>query len=110
MVYLDACQALNHCGIKEQPRKLLNMVAGLQLVEMACADECCGFGGTFSVNAEPISVQMAAQKLQHIVNTGAQIIVSTDYACLLHLQSYIIKNQISLKVMHLADVLVAGTH
>jgi L-lactate dehydrogenase complex protein LldE len=110
VVYLDACQALNHCGIKEQPRKLLSMVAGLQLIEMDCADECCGFGGTFSVNAEPISIQMAEQKVQHILNTGAQIIVSTDYACLLHLQSYILKNQIPLKVMHLADVLVAGTH
>lgn len=108
VVYLDACQALNHCRIKTQPRALLKMVEGLELVEMAEADVCCGFGGTFSVNAEPISIQMAEQKITNVLAAGAEIIVSTDYACLLHLHGYIKKNNIPLRVMHLADVLVAG--
>jgi L-lactate dehydrogenase complex protein LldE len=109
VAYLDACQALNHCRIKEQPRKLLAMVEGLQLLEISGADQCCGFGGTFSVNAESLSVQMAEQKVQQFLKVGAEIIVSTDYACLMHLHSYIQKNKIQLKIMHLADVLVAGT-
>lgn len=108
VAYLDSCQALNHCRIKEQPRKLLNMVEGLELVEIAGADECCGFGGTFSVNFEPISVQMADQKVRSVLNSGAEIIVSTDYACLMHLDAYIKKNNIPLRIMHLADVLASG--
>ena len=109
VAFIDACQALNHCKIKEQPRKLLSMVEGLQLIEIPCANECCGFGGTFSVNAEIISIQMAEQKIQQVLEVGAEIIVSTDYSCLLHLGAYITKNNIPLRVMHLADVLVAGS-
>jgi L-lactate dehydrogenase complex protein LldE len=108
VAYLDSCQALNHCKIKEQPRRLLQMVEGLELVEIACADECCGFGGTFSVNFEPISLQMAEQKVTNILNAGAEVIVSTDYACLMHLDAYIKKNNIPLRMMHLADVLASG--
>jgi L-lactate dehydrogenase complex protein LldE len=108
VAYLDSCQALNHCKIKEQPRRLLQMVEGLELVEIACADECCGFGGTFSVNFEPISLQMAEQKVTNILNAGAEVIVSTDYACLMHLDAYIKKNNIPLRIMHLADVLASG--
>jgi L-lactate dehydrogenase complex protein LldE len=108
VAYLDSCQALNHCRIKEQPRKLLKMVEGLELVEIACADECCGFGGTFSVNFEPISLQMADQKVRNILNAGAEVIVSTDYPCLMHLDAYIKKNNIPLRIMHMADVLASG--
>jgi L-lactate dehydrogenase complex protein LldE len=108
VAYLDSCQALNHCRIKDQPRKLLKMVEGLELVEIAGADECCGFGGTFSVNFESISVQMADQKVRSVLNSGAEIIVSTDYACLMHLDAYIKKNNIPLRIMHLADVLASG--
>ncbi len=107
-VYMDSCHALNHCRIKEQPRKLLAMVEGLEMVQMAGSDECCGFGGTFAVNMEAISVQMAEQKIQNILDTGAEIIISTDYACLMHLDSFIKKQNIPLRIMHLADVLASG--
>ena len=105
---MDSCHALNHCRIKEQPRKLLAMVEGLEMVQMAGSDECCGFGGTFAVNMEAISVQMAEQKIQNILDTGAEIIISTDYACLMHLDSFIKKQNIPLRIMHLADVLASG--
>jgi L-lactate dehydrogenase complex protein LldE len=108
VAYLDSCQALNHCRIKDQPRQLLKWVEGLELVEISGADECCGFGGTFSVNFEPISVQMADQKIRNVLNSGAEILVSTDYACLMHLDAYIKKNNIPLRIMHLADVLASG--
>lgn len=107
-VYMDSCHALNHCRIKEQPRKLLQMVEGLELVEMEKADECCGFGGTFAVNFEPLSIQLAEQKVQHVLNAGADIIISTDYACLMHLHGYIQYKKLNLRIMHLADVLAAG--
>ncbi len=107
-VYMDSCHALNHCRIKEQPRKLLAMVEGLEMVQMAGSEECCGFGGTFAVNMEAISVQMAEQKIQNILDSGAEIIISTDYACLMHLDSFIRKQNIPLRIMHLADVLASG--
>ncbi|MFO0414486.1 MAG: (Fe-S)-binding protein, partial [Bacteroidota bacterium] len=61
--YHDSCAALRECGIKDAPRKLLSKVKGLEIVEMQDVETCCGFGGTFSVKFEPISVAMADQKI-----------------------------------------------
>ena len=83
--YHDSCAALRECKIKEGPRKLLAKVKGLQLVEMADNETCCGFGGTFSVKFEPISVGMADQKIKHALATGAEYIISTDLSCLMQL-------------------------
>ncbi|MCF8254121.1 MAG: (Fe-S)-binding protein [Bacteroidia bacterium] len=107
-VYLDSCHALNHCQIKSQPRKLLQMVEGLELLEIPSPDECCGFGGTFSVNYSEMSIQMAEQKVKNILQTGADILVSTDYTCLMHLDGFMKKREIPVRVMHIADVLAAG--
>ncbi len=108
VVYLDSCQALNHCHIKDQPRILLRQVEGLKLLEMDHPEECCGFGGHFAINFESLSVQMAEQKIENVLKTGAQIIVSTDLTCLMHLDGFIKKQNIDLKIMHLADVLASG--
>lgn len=107
-VYMDSCHALNHCHIKEQPRKLLQQVEGLELLEMPYPEECCGFGGMFSVNFEPLSIEMAQQKLDHVLSTGAQYLVSTDYSCLLHLDGLIKKQNLNIQILHLADVLASG--
>jgi L-lactate dehydrogenase complex protein LldE len=71
-------------------------------------DVCCGFGGTFSVKHEPISTAMAQQKVDNALATGAEYIVSTDSSCLMHLHSYIRKHNLSLKTIHIIDVLVSG--
>jgi L-lactate dehydrogenase complex protein LldE len=102
----DACAALREYGIKEEPRKLLSHVKGLELIEMVDSDVCCGFGGTFSVKHEPISTAMAEQKVQHALDTGAQYILSTEMSCLLHLEAYIKKHKLPITCMHIADVLV----
>lgn len=106
--YHDACGALRECGIKSAPRKLLSHVAGLELVEMKEAETCCGFGGTFAVKFEPISNGMAYTKVQSAIDTGAQYIITTDSSCLMHMQGYIDKNKLSIKAMHIADVLASG--
>ena len=108
VTYHDSCSALRECGIKAGPRSLLHYVDGLKLVEMADTETCCGFGGTFAVKFEAISVAMAEQKVEHALATGASHIISTDTSCLMHLQAYINKNNIPLKVMHIADVLASG--
>ena len=105
--YHDSCSALRECGIKEAPRKLLKNVKGLKLVEMKDNETCCGFGGTFSVKFEPISVAMAQQKVDNALAVNADYIISTDSSCLLHIDGYIKKNNIKIKTMHIADVLAS---
>lgn len=106
--YHDSCAALRECTIKEGPRKLLAKVKGLELVEMADNETCCGFGGTFSVKFEPISVGMADQKVKNALATGAEYIISTDMSCLMQLNGYIKAKELPLKTMHVADVLANG--
>lgn len=106
--YHDSCAALRECGIRAAPRRLLDGVAGLERIEMAETTTCCGFGGTFAVKFEAISVAMAQQKVEHALDTGADYIVSTDVSCLMHLESYIKKEKLPLKCLHVADVLASG--
>lgn len=106
--YHDACGALRECGIKAAPRKLLSNVAGLKLLETEDCEVCCGFGGTFAVKFESISSGMAEQKVQYACKKGAEYIISTDYSCLLQLDSYIKKNRLPIKTIHIADVLANG--
>lgn len=108
VTYHDSCSGLRECKIKEGPRKLLMNVKGLKLVEMKDNEICCGFGGTFAVKFEPISVGMAEQKVENALATGAEIIVSTDSSCLMQLDGYIQNKKLPIKVMHLADVLASG--
>ena len=106
--YHDSCAALREYGIKQEPRTLLSKVKGLELREMKDNETCCGFGGTFAAKFEPISVGMAEQKVKNALDVNAEYIISTDMSCLLHLETYIQKQKLPLKVMHIADVLVSG--
>ncbi|WP_217606041.1 (Fe-S)-binding protein [Chitinophaga sp. GbtcB8] len=106
--YHDACGALRECGIKEGPRQLLSKVKGLELREVADSEVCCGFGGTFSVKFEAISIGMGEQKVLNAIESGAEYLISTDLSCLMHLDGYIRKHGLSIKTMHIADVLASG--
>lgn len=103
--YHDSCAGLRECRIKEEPRKLLSNVQGLELVEMNDVETCCGFGGTFAVKFEAISTGMADQKVTNARNTGASCIISTDISCLMHLDGYIRHKGLPMQTMHIADVL-----
>jgi L-lactate dehydrogenase complex protein LldE len=106
--YHDSCAALRECKIKHGPRQLLQHVKGLEIIEMADNETCCGFGGTFSVKFEPISIGMADQKIINALATGAQFIISTDLSCLMQIGGYIKHKNAPLKTMHIADVLASG--
>ena len=103
--YHDSCAGLRECKIKEEPRKLLSKVKGLELVEMNDVETCCGFGGTFAVKFEPISISMADQKVTNALATGSDYIISTDLSCLMHIDGFIRKNNFNIKTLHIADVL-----
>lgn len=106
--YHDACGALRECGIKQGPRKLLQNVKGLELVEMKECETCCGFGGTFAVKYEPISIGMAQTKVQSALATGAKYMITTDVSCMMHMQGYIDNNNLPMRTIHIADVLASG--
>jgi L-lactate dehydrogenase complex protein LldE len=103
--YHDSCAGLRECRIKEEPRKLLSRVRGLELLEMVDVETCCGFGGSFAVKFESISVAMADQKVNNALQTGADYIISTDLSCLMHLDGYIRHKGYPIRTMHIADVL-----
>jgi L-lactate dehydrogenase complex protein LldE len=106
--YHDSCSALRECKIKTEPRKLLSHVKGLELIEMDDVETCCGFGGSFAVKFESISLAMADQKVNHALKTGAKYLISTDLSCLMHLDGYIRHKGLPLKTLHIADVLASG--
>jgi L-lactate dehydrogenase complex protein LldE len=71
-------------------------------------ETCCGFGGTFAVKFDAISIGMADQKTTNALATGAELIISTDLSCLMHIDGYIKGKNLPLKTMHIADVLASG--
>ncbi len=105
VTYHDSCHALRDLRIKEGPRRLLRHVRGLELREMDAAEECCGFGGTFSVKFAGVSGAMCRTKIESIRRTGADTIVSIDSSCLMQIQGAISRDGLALKTMHLAEIL-----
>ncbi len=105
VTFHDGCHGLRELGIKKSPRTLLANVKGLQLVEMAEAETCCGFGGTFAAKFPMISTAMGDVKCAAAAETGAEYIVSNDSSCLMHLQGLLSRQGKSMKTIHLAEVL-----
>jgi L-lactate dehydrogenase complex protein LldE len=107
VTYHDGCHALRELRIKAGPRKLLSKVRGLTLAEMTTAEECCGFGGTFSIKFPEVSGAMARTKIDSIQQTGASTIVSIDSSCLMQLQGVIDRAGLPIRTLHLAEVLAS---
>lgn len=104
----DSCASLRDYKLKDEPRILLRNVKGLEIVELTDNEVCCGFGGTFSVKFPSISSAMSEQKVQNALNTGAEYITSVDSSCLMNVQSYIDKNNLPIKTIHIANILASG--
>jgi len=107
VTYHDSCHALREFGIQDGPRRLLAHVRGLELREMDAAAECCGFGGTFSVKFPEVSGGMARTKIDSILRTGAKTVVSVDSSCLMQIQGALSRAGLSVRTMHLAEVLAS---
>ena len=106
--YHDACAALREVHLQEEPRRLLSLVEGLEIVPIAGQTTCCGFGGTFAVKYESISNAMAEQKTEAVTEAGVEVLISSDLSCLLHLQGFLKAESSPIKTMYIADVLVQG--
>ena len=86
-------------------KELLEGVDGLELMQLSRTDECCGFGGTFSVIEEAVSVKMGKDRIQDHLDNGVQVITATDTSCLMHLEGLINRDKKNLKVKHIAEIL-----
>lgn len=104
VTFHDGCHGLRELKTHEQPRRLLQHVRGLELVEMR-EKVCCGFGGTFAAKFPMISTAMGEVRCAQAVETGAEYIVSNDSSCLMHLQGLLSRQGSRLKTIHLAEVL-----
>ena len=91
-----------------KPGKLLNMVKGLEQVSLDRADECGGFGGTFCVTEEAVSVKMGKDRITDHTKNGAEYITSSDLSCLMHLEGILQRNNSKVKIVHIAEILNAG--
>ena len=105
VTYHDSCHLLRSIGVREQPRKLLHNVSGLDFIEMQDSDYCCGFGGSFSVKYSDISNAMVTDKVKNIMDTGADVVVGCDMGCLMNIQGKLSRMGSDIKVMHLAQIL-----
>lgn len=103
--YHTSCHMTRLLGVTESPFKLLKNVKGLELVDLPNSHDCCGFGGTFSINMPSISEQMVDEKVAHIEETNADILVGADNACLMNIGGRIERNNVPVKVMHIAEIL-----
>ncbi len=103
-----SCHARRLLGVVEQPERLLGMIAGLEYVPLPGAEQCCGFGGTFAVKMPHISTAMVDEKVDHILATGAELVVGLDASCLMNIEGRLRRRGSRLEVRHLAEVLAAG--
>ena len=103
--YHDSCQVYRALGIHREPRALLARVRGLELVEMQQADACCGFGGTFSLQFPTISEAIVADKVAHVLETGAEYLISAEISCLMNIGGYLEKQKHPVRAIHIAEVL-----
>jgi L-lactate dehydrogenase complex protein LldE len=103
--YHDSCSGLRELKVKRQPRQLLASVEGLELVEMAESEVCCGFGGTFCVKYPEISTRMVSDKLENIEASGAELVLAGDLGCLMNIAGRLKRTGSGVRARHVAEVL-----
>lgn len=109
VVYHDSCSSLRELGLKDEGRQLLSKVNGLELIGLQYPEVCCGYGNSlFAAQHEAISCALAKRKIEDAISVGAEYIVTNDMSCLMHLDSYAKKQNLPIKVIHIADVLAEG--
>ena len=90
-----------------KPLQLLHMVKDLELINLNRPDECCGFGGTFCVAEEAVSVKMGKDRVADHLNNGAEYITAADMSCLMHMEGILRRQKSGVKVIHIAEILNA---
>jgi L-lactate dehydrogenase complex protein LldE len=107
VTYHPSCHLMRELGIREQPRALLSAVNRIRIVEIRDREECCGFGGLFSVKFPHISGAMLDDKMMRIRESGAEVVVSNDCGCLMQIGGGLHRAGDKIETRHLAQVLAA---
>jgi L-lactate dehydrogenase complex protein LldE len=107
VTYHPTCHSLRLLKVGDAPVRLLRAVRGIDLVELAGGEECCGFGGTFAVKNADTSTAMLTDKLRHILDTRADVCTAADSSCLMHIGGGLQHARAGVRVMHLAEILAS---
>lgn len=105
--YHDSCHLLRELGVRDEPRRLLAAVGGLELVEMPHPEHCCGFGGAFAVKFPEVSGAILDAKLDGIAAAGADAVVANDAGCLLQMAGGLARRGVAVRTLHLAEILAS---
>ena len=107
VTYHPTCHSLRMLGVGDKPLALLRSVRGIDLVELPAADQCCGFGGTFSVKNADTSTAMLADTMSAVLATDAEIVTAGDSSCLMHIGGGLSRLRTGVRPMHLAEILAS---
>lgn len=105
VTYHDSCHLLRELGVESEPRRLIKAVKGVEFVELERSDQCCGFGGAFSVKYSDISGAILQDKIDNIRSSSAEVMIANDTGCLMHIAGGLSRQGIPMKTMHLAELL-----
>jgi iron-sulfur cluster protein len=103
VAYHDSCQSLRQLGLKSEPRRLLEL-AGYEVVDIPDIANCCGFGGTFSVEWPRVASRLAHWKLDAIARTGCTVVASDNPGCLMHIEAAARRRRVDLRVAHVLEL------
>jgi L-lactate dehydrogenase complex protein LldE len=107
VTYHPTCHSLRMLRVGDRPVRLLRAVAGIDLVELPEAEECCGFGGTFAIKNAETSTAMLADKVRTVLDTHAEICTAADNSCLMHIGGALSRQRTGVRPMHFAEILAA---
>jgi L-lactate dehydrogenase complex protein LldE len=107
VTYHPTCHSLRVLRVGDRPVRLLRAVRGLDLVELPYAEQCCGFGGTFALKNAATSTAMLADKMRHVLSTGADACTAGDASCLMHIGGGLSRLNAGVRTVHLAEILAA---
>src|SRR4051812_1244352 len=107
VTYHPTCHSLRMLRVGDKPLRLLRHVRGLELVDLPDAEQCCGFGGTFAIKNADTSAAMLADKMHHVLETGAEVCTAGDSSCLMHIGGGLSRLDAKVRTVHLAEILAA---
>lgn len=107
VTYHPTCHSIRMLGVGDRPVRLLAKVRGIELVTLPRQDECCGFGGTFSIKNPDVSAAMLADKMESVIETGAEVLCAGDRSCLMHIGGGLDRIRAGIRTLHLAEILAA---
>ena len=107
VTYHESCHSRRFLKVGDRPYKLLEAVEGIELVDLPNVEECCGFGGTFSVKLPEVSAAMVSDKVRHIKDSKAEFVTAGDSSCLMNIAGAMSRQHNGIRALHIAEILAS---